>query len=133
MNNDLINKALDQAKALQKTVGEAISKGAEQAHPLIDDALVKAHDLKETLAHGAADATEAAKPHLEGALGHLNHFITLGKGALATGVAKAHEHLEPLAEQLKKTIDSTTEAMGKKAPNADPAPEAAPAPDAAPK
>jgi hypothetical protein len=114
MYTDLVTKALDQAKALQKTVADAISKSAEQAHPLIDDALTKAGDLKETLAHGAADATEAAKPHLEGALGHLNGFIALGKSALETGVAKAHEQLEPLAEHVKQTIASTTAAMGKK-------------------
>jgi ABC-type transporter Mla subunit MlaD len=114
MNNDLVNKALDQAKVLQKTVTEAISKSAEQAHPLIDDAVAKANDLKDTLVHGVADATEQAKPHLEGALSHLNGFIAQGKDALAAGFAKAHEQLEPLAEQVRKTIESTTEAMAKK-------------------
>jgi len=114
MNNDLITKALDQAKALQKTVGDAISKSAEQAHPLLDEAVTRANALRDTLVRGAANATEGAKPHLEGALGHLNRFIALGKSALETSVAKAHEQLEPLAEQVRKTIESTTEAMGKK-------------------
>jgi ABC-type transporter Mla subunit MlaD len=127
MNNDLVNKALDQAKALQKTVGDAISKSAEQAHPIITEAVSRAGDLKDTLVSGAAGATEAAKPHLEGALGHLNHFIAMSKSALEAGVAKAHEQLEPLAEQVKKTIESTTEAMGKKPEDADP-----PAKDATP-
>jgi ABC-type transporter Mla subunit MlaD len=127
MNDDLIAKALDQAKALQKTVGDAISKSAEQAQPLLNEAVARANVLKETLAHGAANATEQAKPHFEGALSHLNGFIALGKSALETSVAKAHEQLEPLAEQVRKTIESTTEARGKKPE------EAARETDAAPK
>ena len=133
MSNDFVSKALDQAKALQKTIGDAISKSTEQAHPLIDEAVDKANALKETLAHGVADATEQAKPHLEGALGHLNSFIAQGKSALETGVAKAHEQLEPLAEQLKKTIDSTTAAIGKKPAEADPTTAADQSKEAAPK
>ena len=126
MNNDLITKALDQAKALQKTVGDAISKSAEQAHPLLDEAVTRANVLRDTLVHGAANATEQAKPHLDGALGHLNSFISQGVSALETGVAKAHEQLGPLAEQVRKTIESTTEAMGKKPEDAAPAEDAAP-------
>jgi len=121
MSNDLVTKALDQAKAIQKTVVDAISKSAEQAHPLLDEAVAKANVLKETLVHSAASATEGAKPHLEGALGHVNAFIAQGKGALETGFAKAHEQLEPLADQVKKTIESTTAAMGKKPEGAAPA------------
>jgi ABC-type transporter Mla subunit MlaD len=126
MNNDLINKALDQAKALQKTMSDAISKSAEQAQPLLDEAVTRANALRETLVHGAATATEQAKPHLDGALGHLNGFIALGMSALETSVAKAHEQLGPLAEQVRKTIDSTTEAMGKKPEDAAPGGDAAP-------
>jgi ABC-type transporter Mla subunit MlaD len=133
MNNDFVHKALDQAKALQKTVVDAISKSTEQAHPLIDEAVSKANVLKETLVHSVAGATVQAKPHLEGALGHLNGFIALGKSALETGVAKAHEQLEPLAEQLKKTIESTTAAMGKKPAEADPSTAADQAKETAPK
>jgi hypothetical protein len=126
MNNDFVNKALDQAKTLQKTVVDAISKSAEQAQPLLGEALTRANVLRETLVHSAANATEGAKPHLEGALGHLNSFIALGKSALETGVAKAHEQLEPLAEQVRKTIESTTEAMGKKPEGAAPEKDADP-------
>jgi ABC-type transporter Mla subunit MlaD len=126
MNSDLVTKALEQAKALQKTVSDAISKSAEQAHPLLDEAVNRANVLRETLAHGASSATEQAKPHFEGALGHLNGFIAMGKSALETGVAKAHEQLEPLAEQVRKTIESTTEAMGKKPEDGAPGKDAPP-------
>jgi hypothetical protein len=128
MYGDFATKALDQARALQKTVVDAIGKGAEQAHPLIDEALGKANVLRDTLVHGAAGATETARPHLEGALGHLNGFIALGRDALATGVAKAHEQLEPLAEHVRKTIESTTAAMGRA-----PADDSARAKDEAPR
>jgi hypothetical protein len=126
MYNDLVTKALDQAKALQKTVVEAVGKRADQAHPLIDEAVTKAKVLRETLVHGAADATEGARPHLEGALTHVNSFIAMGKDALATGVAKAHEQLGPLTEQVKKTLESTTAAMGKKPEDASHEKDAAP-------
>ena len=133
MNNDLVTKALDQAKALQKTVFDAIGKGAEQAQPLLDEAITRANDLTDTLVHGAANAGEQAKPHLDSALGHLGSFIALGKSALDTGLAKAHEQLEPLAEQLKKTIESTTAAIGKKPAEADPTTAADQSKEAAPK
>jgi hypothetical protein len=57
MNSDFVNKALDQAKALQKTVVDAISKSAEQAHPLLDEAVTRANALRETLVQSAANAT----------------------------------------------------------------------------
>ncbi|GAC1413665.1 MAG: hypothetical protein NVSMB5_00580 [Candidatus Velthaea sp.] len=120
MNNDLINKALDQAKALQKTVGEAIEKGSEQAHPLLDKAVVKATELKDTLAQGASTAGTQAQPHIESAMGQLNKFISLGKNALDSGVSHAHAQLGPLADQLKKTVETTTAAMGKKPEDAAP-------------
>ncbi|GAC1409241.1 MAG: hypothetical protein NVSMB64_17980 [Candidatus Velthaea sp.] len=120
MNNDLINKALEQAKALQKTVGDALEKGSEQAHPLIGAAVAKAGELKDTLAQGAANASTQAQPRIEGAMKQLNTFISMGKSALDSGVAQAHVHLDPLADQLKKTVETTTAAMGKTREDADP-------------
>lgn len=120
MNNDLVNRALEQAKTLQKTVGEAIDKGREQAHPLISDAVAKAGDLKDTLVKQAAEAGEKAQPQLHNALGHLNEFIKIGKTAMESGVAQAHQQLGPLADQLKKTVDNATAAMGKKPEDAAP-------------
>ncbi len=113
MNNDLVNKALDGVKAVQNTVADAIAKSAEKAQPLFDQAVTQATELKDTLAHNVADVSEAAQPHIEGALGQLSHLIEMGKSALETGVAKAHEQLDPLAEQLKATIDPKTAATEK--------------------
>jgi ABC-type transporter Mla subunit MlaD len=132
MYTDLVNKALDQAKSIQKTVGEAITKSAEQAQPLIGEAVAKANVLRETLVHTASSATEGAKPHLDGALGHLNTFIAQGKGALETTVAKAQDQLEPLAEHVRKTIEATTAAIGRKADDAAKSADAA-ATESAPK
>ena len=37
MNNDFVNKALESARALQQSVADAATKGAEQAKPLVAD------------------------------------------------------------------------------------------------
>lgn len=115
-----LNKFLEQTQALQKTVTEAIDKGREQAAPAIDDAMAKANTLKDQLAAHAADASTQAQPHIDNALGQLNTFLTMGKNALDAGVEQAHQHLDPLADQLKKTVESTTSAMGKKPEDAGP-------------
>jgi uncharacterized coiled-coil protein SlyX len=127
MNNDLISKALEGVKGIQKTVGDAMHKRAEAAPPIIREAVGKANVIRESLVHGIAEATDGAKPHLEEALTHLNGFIATGKEALTAGVAKAQEQLGPLTEQLRKTIESTTQATAKKPE------EPAHEPDAAPK
>jgi len=114
VNNDFVNKALEQARALQKTVTEAVDRGREQAAPIIADSVAKASDLKDSLAAGAASASAQAQPHIQNALGQLGTFISMGKSALDAGVEQAHQHLDPLADQLKKTVESTTAAMGKK-------------------
>ncbi len=128
MNNDYVNRVLDQAKGLQKTLGDAVSAGAERATPFFDEAVGKASDLKDALTQNAAAATEGAKPHIDRAVGHLTEFISYGKSALETGVAKAHEQLHPLAEHLISSLDSATAAMEKKTADAAPPPEGRPQP-----
>ena len=117
MNSDFVNKALESAKSLQQTVAEAVTKGAEQAKPLVADAVAKAQDLQKTIVEQAPQYGEAAQAHLQTAQGHLTTFISTGKDVLAKGAAGA---LTPLAENARQAVHlaakAVTEATAPKPP-----------------
>ena len=104
MNNDFVNRALESAKALQQTVAEAISKGTEQAKPLVADAVNRAQDLQKTLVDQAPQVADAAQAQLNLAQGHLATFITTGKDVLGKGVEGAQAGLAPIAENARQAI-----------------------------
>ena len=80
MNNDFVNKALESARALQQTVADAATKGAEQAKPLVADAMARAQDLQKTIVEQAPQYGEAAQAHLQTAKGHLDDVHQHGPG-----------------------------------------------------
>ena len=117
---DIVNKALESAKALTQTVGEALDKGKEQARPLIADAVTRAQDLQQTIAQHAPEVSEAAQKQLAVAQGHLTEFISTGKDALGKGIEGAQTGLAPLAENARAAIHvaarAVTEATAPKPP-----------------
>ena len=117
---DMVNKALEGAKALSQTVGEALGKGKEQARPLIEDAVSRAQDLQQTLGQHTPELTEAAQKQLAVAHGHLTEFISTGKDVLGKGIEGAQSGLAPLAENARAAIHvaarAVTEATAPKPP-----------------
>jgi hypothetical protein len=111
VNADLVNKALDGAKALQQTVADAVTKTADQAKPLIADAVTKATDLQKTIVDQAPHYGEAAQAHLRTANGHLTTFISTGKDVLAKGAAGAQASLTPLAESARQAVHQAARAV----------------------
>jgi ABC-type transporter Mla subunit MlaD len=120
VNNDFVNKALESAKSLQQSVTEAVSKGAEQAKPIVADALAKAQDLQKQIVDQAPHVGEAAQQNLQAAQGHLATFISAAGEVLAKGVEGAQAGLTPLAENARQAIHvaakSVTEATAPKPP-----------------
>jgi hypothetical protein len=118
--NDFVNKALESAKTIQKTVADAVAKGTEQAKPLVADAVAKAQDLQKTIVEQAPSVGEAAQTQLQAAQGHLTTFIATGKDVLAKGVEGAQTSLTPLAENARAAIHQAakvvTEATAPKPP-----------------
>ena len=124
MNNDFVNKALESARALQQSVADAATKGAEQAKPLVADAVARAQDLQKTLIEQAPQYGDAAQAHLQTAKGHLNTFISTAQDVLAKGAAGAQASLTPLAENARQAVHqaatAVTEATAPKPPAAPP-------------
>lgn len=120
MNNDLVNKALESARALQQTVADAVTKGTEQAKPLVADAVARAQDLQKSIVEQAPQYGEAAQAHLQTAQGHLTTFISTAQDVLAKGAAGAQASLTPLAENARQAVHlaakAVTEATAPKPP-----------------
>ena len=87
MNNDFVNRALENAKLLQQTVADAVAKGSEQAKPLVADAVARAQDLQKTLIEQAPQYGEAAQAQLRTAQEHLRQAIHLAAKAVTEATA----------------------------------------------
>jgi len=124
VNNDFVNKALENARLLQQTVADAATKGAEQAKPIIDDAVAKAQDLHKSLIEQAPQYGEAAQAHLQNAKGYLSTFIGTAQDVITKGAAGAQASLTPLAENARQAVHqaakAVTEATAPKPPPAPP-------------
>lgn len=124
MNNDFVTKALDSAKALQQTVADAVTKGAEQAKPLVADAVAKAQELQKSIREQAPQYGEAAQAQFQTAQGHLSTFIATGKDVLAKGVGGAQANLAPLAESARQAVHQAAKAVSEATAPKPPAPPA---------
>jgi hypothetical protein len=120
VNNDFVNKALENARLMQQTVADAVTKGAEQAKPLVADAVARAVDLQKTLVDQAPQYSEAAQAHLQTAQVHLTTFISTAQDVLLKGAAGAQASLTPLAENARQAVHlaekAVTEATAPKPP-----------------
>ena len=119
---DIVNKALESAKALTQTVTDTLGKGKEQARPLISDAVNRAADLQQTLAQHAPEFGEAAQRQLASAQGHLSEFVSTGKEMLGKGLDGAQSGLGPLAESARAAIHAAAKAVSEATAPKPPAP-----------
>jgi molybdopterin biosynthesis enzyme len=108
---DFLNRAMEQAKALQQMTAEAMQKSVEQATPMVKEAVTKAQELQKTLIDQAPSVTAAAQEQYNAALQHAGAMIATGKTVLEAGSAQAQQHLAILADQAKKAADATRGAV----------------------
>lgn len=113
---DFLNKALDQAKALQQIAAEAMQKSYEQAQPLVAQGVKQAQELQKTLVEQAPHVTAAAQEQYNAALEHAGTFIATGKTVLEAGTSAASQHLATFADQAKKAADATLSAVNSAKP-----------------
>jgi hypothetical protein len=124
LNNDFVTKALESAKSLQQSVSEAVTKGAEQAKPLVADAVAKAQELQKSIVENAPRYGEAAQGQFQVAQGHLSTFIATGKDVLAKGAGSAQSGLAPLAESARQAVHHAAKAVSEATAPKPPAPPA---------
>jgi len=108
---DFLNRAMEQAKALQQMTAEAMQKGVEQATPMVKDAVTKAQELQKTLIDQAPNVAAAAQEQYNAALKHTGAMIETGKTVLEAGTQQAQVHMATFAEQAQKAADATRSAV----------------------
>lgn len=111
--NDTIQKAMAQARELQRTAGEALAKANDQFQPLIQESLKHAADLQSTLSKHASERGAMAQQQTQVALDHLNTYMKMGSDALAQSADQARTVAQQMADQSRKVVDSAAAAMSK--------------------
>jgi DNA-directed RNA polymerase subunit F len=113
-NNDVVKRALEQARAMQKNIGEAVNKQHEAMKPLIEQSVKNAQDLQNTLTKHAQESSALTQEQTQRAMGHLQNFMRIGADAMRSSAEQMRAHVQQMADQSKAAADSTAEAVGKK-------------------
>lgn len=111
--NDVIERALASARQLQRAMGDAASRSAEQMKPVIEQQLKTAQELQVTLGKHVQETSTIAQDQSKKAMGHLQEFIRIGTEAAKSSAAQARDYATQMAEQSRKAADSFAEAMRK--------------------
>jgi uncharacterized protein YukE len=117
--NDLVDRALTQARELQKTVAAAVNDTTDKLHPILQESMRNAADLQQTLAEHATQTTAVAQEQTNRAMGHLAEFMKIGADALRSSGDHMREASMRMMDQTRKTIEHATSAMGKRPEDAD--------------
>ena len=113
MNNDFVDKALKQAREMQKNIGEAVNKHSESMEPLLKESMKNAQELQSTLTKHAQESATITQEQTQRALGHLQNFMRLGADAMRAQGEQARAQMQQMMDQSKKAAESTAEAVGK--------------------
>ena len=113
-SNEFVERALASARELQKSMGEAASKSAEQLQPVLEQQLKNAQELQATLSKHAQASSVIAQEQTKVAIGHLQEFIRIGGEAARASAVQAKEYAAQMAEESRKAAASVAEAMGRK-------------------
>lgn len=119
-NNEMVDKALAQARQMQRTMNEAMTRAGEHVAPLMEESLKNAKDLQNTLQEHASQSGAQAQQQAHVAIGHLQNFLKLGTEAVKASADQARTHADAMLQQQRKAIDAAMAAMGKKPEDAEP-------------
>jgi DNA anti-recombination protein RmuC len=119
--NDILDRALTQARELQRQAGEAATEAAEQIKPQIERSLKNAREVQEKLARHAEESGELAASQTQTAIGYVNDFIRMGSEALRESVEQTRTAALKMAEQSKKIVEQVqAAATGERGASGDP-------------
>ena len=108
--NDLLERALAQAREMQRQAGEAAAQAAEQMKPHIEQSLENAREVQEKLSRHATESGEMAAAQTQSALGYVSDFIAMGSEALRESVEQTRATAVKMAEQSKKIVEQVAAA-----------------------
>ena len=120
MNNDAVKRALEQAREMQKKIGDAVNRQHEEMKPLIEQSVKNAQDLQVTLSKHAQDSSALTQEQTQRALGHLQNFMRIGADAMKASAEQARSHVQQMMDQSKAAAESTAEAVGHDAKDVQP-------------
>jgi DNA-directed RNA polymerase subunit F len=112
--NDAMDRALAQAREIQRQVADATTNAAEQFKPQIEQSLENARELQKTLVKHAADSSELATEQTQHALGYLNDFMRMGAEAMRESAEQSRATALKMVEESRKVVESMTSAFTKR-------------------
>ena len=110
--NEIADRVLAQARALQKTVADAVNQSADQMKPLLKESLDNAQELHKTLTEHAAAATAQTQEQANRALGHVSELMKIGADVMRANAEQARGMTKTMLEQTQKTVESAMRAAG---------------------
>ncbi|MBD5605657.1 MAG: hypothetical protein IAI48_11300 [Candidatus Eremiobacteraeota bacterium] len=112
--NDAMDRALAQAREMQRQVAAATETAAEQIKPHLEQSLENARELQKTLAKHAAESTEITASQTQSAMSHLNDFMRLGSEALRESAQQSRDVAIKMAEESRKIVENMAAAATRK-------------------
>lgn len=110
LNNESLERALEQARGLQQSIIDAFSKATDEIKPQIESSLHTARDLQATFAkHMEAEAEMVCK-NTAAAKSHLEDYLTLGFHALQESSEQTRGLAKKMIQQAVKVVDAAAAA-----------------------
>lgn len=104
--NDAMERALAQAREMQRQIGNAVNEATEEMKPRVERSLKDAQDLQGTLRRHAAQSGETATAQAQAALGHLNAFVRMGSDAMRESAEQTRATAMKMVEESRKVVES---------------------------
>jgi DNA anti-recombination protein RmuC len=112
--NDAMERALAQAREIQRQVGEATANAAEQLKPHLEQSLETARELQQTLAKHAEESSEIAAKQTRTTLGALSEFMKMGNDAMRESAEQSRATAMKMVEESRKLVESVAATVGKR-------------------
>ena len=112
--NDAMERALAQARDMQRQIGEAVNQAAEEMKPRVEQSLKDAQDLQSTLSRHATQSGETAAAQAQTALGHLNAFVRMGSDAMRESAEQTRATALKMVDESRKVVESVSAVVNRR-------------------
>jgi hypothetical protein len=113
MFNEAMQKALAQAREMQRHITAAATEAADQMKPHLAQSIENAKALQATLAAHAAQQSTIASKNADGALSNLSDYIKMGSEAMKESIDVTRATTLKMVDQSKKIVEAATSALSK--------------------